>query len=201
MSDLFGNKIAAALLATALGFIGIQKFANVAVHADIPAVPAYRIAEIATDNHANNEPAPFPSEVWITSRDVTKGAKVFKKCKSCHNADNGGKNSTGPALWNIVGRPIGQTTGFNYSTNMAAKGGTWGYAELDEYLTKPKKYIPKTKMLFIGLKKETDRAAVIEFLRLQADSPVAALAEAALLPGAQHVEDMPAEAPKPDDGH
>ncbi|MBL4870268.1 MAG: hypothetical protein JKX72_04880, partial [Robiginitomaculum sp.] len=48
MSDLFVNKIAAALLASALGVIGIQKFANVVVHADIPAVPAYQLAAAVT---------------------------------------------------------------------------------------------------------------------------------------------------------
>jgi len=61
---------------------------------------------------------------------------------------------------------------------MRSKGGagvSWGYAELDEFLTKPKKYIPKTKMAFNGLKKQEDRAAVIEYLRLAADTPMAQL--------------------------
>lgn len=195
MSNLFGNKVAAALLASALGVIGIQKFANVAVHADIPAVPAYQLAVVATTEVTHVEPAPFPSELWVTSQDAVKGAKVFKKCTSCHNANNGGKNGTGPALWNILGRSIGTTDGFKYSTNMAAKGGTWGYEELDAFLAKPKDYIPKTKMAFNGLKKEKDRAALIEFLRLQADSPLEALLAAAPIPGADHMEEMQVEMP------
>lgn len=205
MSDLFVNKIAAALLASALGVIGIQKFANVAVHADVPAVPAYQLAVETTVVKGNDEPAPFPSELWIASMDATKGAKVFKKCTSCHKADTGGKDGTGPNLWNIVGRQVGQKSGFKYSPNMAAKGGNWGYAELDEFLAKPKKYIPKTKMAFNGLKKEKDRAALIEFLRLQADSPMEALMVAAPIPGEQHAEEMLDEGehvPAPhDDGH
>lgn len=204
MSNLFGNKIAAALLASALGVIGIQKFANVVVHADVPAVPAYQLAAVATAKTVKTAPAPFPSEMWIASMDATKGAKVFKKCTSCHNANNGGKNGTGPVLWNIVGKPVGQTADFKYSANMVAKGGTWGYEELDAFLTKPKKYIPKTKMAFNGLKKEGDRAALIEFLRLQADSPMEALMAAAPIPGADHAEEIPVEgehAPAQDGGH
>ena len=31
-----------------------------------------------------------------------KGKKGFKKCASCHSIDEGGKNKTGPNLWNIM---------------------------------------------------------------------------------------------------
>ncbi|MBN4058538.1 cytochrome c family protein, partial [bacterium AH-315-J19] len=78
-------------------------------------------------------------------------------------------------MWNIVGRPIGGVAGFGYSNNMKSKGGEWGYEELDAFLAKPKKYIPKTKMAFNGLKKQEDRAALIEYLRLAADTPVVQL--------------------------
>ncbi len=36
---------------------------------------------------------------------------------------------------------------------------------LDTYLTKPKKFIPGTKMSYAGLKKEGDRANVITYLK------------------------------------
>ena len=186
MSDLFVNKIAGALLASALGFIGINRLADHIVHADVPEPSefAYSLAPVEAAAVEVEVEAPFPSVEWINARDAAKGAKIFKKCKSCHNADDGGKNGTGPALWNVVGRPKGSAEGFSYSSGMTAKGGNWGYAELDEFLTKPKDYITKTKMSFNGLKKETDRAAIIEFLRLQASAPMAPLTEAAPMPGA-----------------
>lgn len=174
MSNLFVNKVAAALLASALGFITINQFADSVVHTETPTAPAYQLAVTETATIVV-EPEPFPSTAWLDGRDAAKGAKVFKKCTSCHNAKSGGKNGTGPALWNLVDRPIGASDGFAYSANMAAKGGTWGYEELDAFLTKPKNFIPKTKMAFNGLKKEGDRAALIEFLRLQADTPIEAL--------------------------
>ena len=36
---------------------------------------------------------------------------------------------------------------------------------LDKYLTKPKKYIPKNKMAFAGLKKESQRADLLAYLK------------------------------------
>lgn len=177
MSGLFVNKVLGALLASGLGFILINKFSNVVMHPDVPEPEkfAYSLAVDAPTDHAEIVPVAFPSPAWLDARDVTKGAKVFKKCKQCHTATAGGKDRTGPALWNIVGRPMASTAGFSYSDGMKTKGGIWGYEELDEFLTKPKNYITKTKMLSIGVKKEADRAALIEYLRLAADAPTAQL--------------------------
>ncbi len=192
MSDLFFNKVAAALLVSAIGFIGINKMAEKVVHADIPepSAFAYRLAPIETTSTETEILIPFPSAAWIASQDITKGAKVFKKCTSCHTAEIGGRSTTGPALWNIVGSSIGTADGFNYSSAMSSHGGVWGYEELDAFLSKPKTFIPKTKMAFNGIKKETDRAALIAFLRLKADAPIDALTEAAPIPGAEVEEVM-----------
>ena len=185
MSDLFFNKIAAAGLAAALGFIGINKISGMAVQADIPPTPAYSKYVADASDAVEDIPAPFPQAEWIAGIDATKGAKVFKKCTSCHNANEGGKNGTGPALWNIVGRAAATGADFSYSPAMASSGITWNYAELDAYLTNPKAYVPKTKMAFIGVKKPADRAAVIEYLRVASNAPVAALTVAAPIPGAE----------------
>jgi len=118
--------------------------------------------------------------------DAAKGAKVFNKCKSCHTVNSGGKNGTGPNLHNILGAAAGAKAGFSYSGAMSGSGVKWGFEELDGFLTKPSKYIKGTKMSFIGLKKPADRAAVIEYLRQSADTPLgqpaAAASEAMIAP-------------------
>ena len=48
---------------------------------------------------------------------------------------------------------------------MISSGITWGPDTLDVYLTNPKKYIPGTKMIFAGLKKDKDRKNLIAYLK------------------------------------
>lgn len=55
---------------------------------------------------------------------------------------------------------------------MANHGGNWGFAELNEFLYKPRDYIDGTKMSFGGLKKAEDRAAVIAWLNSKSDNPL-----------------------------
>jgi cytochrome c len=100
--------------------------------------------------------------------DAKKGEKVFKKCKVCHMVGEKAKKRVGPPLNNIIDAKAGVQEGFKYSKSMlaAGEGGlTWSVEKLDEYLTKPKKMIPKGKMSFPGLKKEDDRANVIAYLK------------------------------------
>jgi len=172
--DLTFNKYAAALLATALGFMLIKEVSHLAMHVEKPETPAYALEIPDTSTKATEElDLPFPQATFVDAMDATKGAKVFKKCTSCHNVEKGGKNGTGPNIWDIVGKASGQKAGFNgYSGELKASGITWGYEELDAFLTKPKKYLSGTKMNFVGLKKEADRAAVIEYLRVASDAPV-----------------------------
>ncbi len=97
--------------------------------------------------------------------DAAKGAKVFKKCKACHTVNDGGKNLVGPNLFGIVGMKAAQVKGYKYSKAMKASGLTWDEATLDTYLKKPKALVKKTKMTFIGLKKDKQRANVIAYLK------------------------------------
>ena len=110
----------------------------------------------------------------IGSQDVADGEKVAKKCKACHAFEEGGKNKSGPPLWDVVNRPVGAAEGFRYSKAMIefGEGGkTWTYETLDAYLVAPKKVVPKTKMAFAGLKKEKDRAAILAYLRSLSSNP------------------------------
>jgi cytochrome c len=107
------------------------------------------------------------AELMITA-DIDRGAKIFKKCASCHNVQKGEGAKVGPGLYGVVGRAKGIFAGFSYSEAMKAKGGIWDRDAINQFITKPKDYLPGTKMAFAGLKKPQDRADVILYLEKQA---------------------------------
>jgi len=96
--------------------------------------------------------------------DPVKGKKVFKKCVACHSLQEG-KNKMGPPLNNLLGRKAGSMKGYKYSKAMKNSGVVWNEESLDKFLTKPRKFIPKTKMSFRGIKKKSLRDDLIFFLK------------------------------------
>jgi cytochrome c len=172
MDPLGNNKIFAAILGGALVFMMIRTLPEVFMHHDAPKVPAYIVGELADSGEEEVIELPFPQAEWVAAMDAERGAKVFKSCASCHNVDEGGPNGTGPGLWNVVGAVKGVHADFSYSAAMSDTGTSWTYEALDGFLEKPKSYLPGTKMNFVGIRKESDRAAVIEYLRLAASDPI-----------------------------
>jgi len=108
--------------------------------------------------------------IWLAAApasadgDAKAGKKVFNKCKACH-ALKAGKNKIGPSLHGIIGRTAASVEGFKYSDAMKSSGVVWTDEKLDAYLTKPKAFMPGNKMVFVGLKKEKQRADVIAYLK------------------------------------
>ena len=54
--------------------------------------------------------------------DPVAGKDVFRKCQSCHKIGPDAKNSVGPVLTGIVGRPTGTAKDYNYSALNRAAG-------------------------------------------------------------------------------
>lgn len=97
--------------------------------------------------------------------DATAGAKVFKKCQACHSIVAADGNKIGPNLHGVIGRKSGSKEDFNYSDAMKAAGVVWDEATLEKYLRDPKGFVPKNKMAFAGVKKDSDLANVIAFIK------------------------------------
>ena len=99
----------------------------------------------------------------LENADMDKGKKVFGKCKSCHKLKKG-ENGVGPHLYGIIEREIASVQGFKYSKALIGLQGVWDIEALNKYLTKPAGYAPGTAMSFAGLKKDSDRANLIQYL-------------------------------------
>jgi cytochrome c len=171
MDDLGFNKIAGAVLATGLGIMILTKLPGVLMDTGGEEI-AYKVGPIDTGNSEEDEvELPFPQAEWVAAMDAAKGARVFKKCQSCHNVEAGGPNGTGPGLYGVVGNDKAAHEGYAFSAALAGTGGQWTYESLDLFLTKPSAYAPGTKMNFVGLRKPEDRAAVIEYMRVADSDP------------------------------
>jgi cytochrome c len=181
MGGMEFNKIFAAILVAGIiamlsGFISKQ-----IVHAEKPEKNAFEIAAAEDTGGAGGGKAagPEPILAMLASADAARGEKVAKACAACHTFVKGGPNGVGPNLWGVVGGPKQHAAGFAYSGALIKQGGDkWTYEELNKFLWKPKAYAPETKMSFAGVKKADDRAALIAWLRQQADFPPALPSEA-----------------------
>lgn len=174
------NMIAGATLAAALGVIGLTTVGDGLYASHYPEKPGFapEVAEAPTPGSEKAAPKPidwgrlFGDPANLTAL-VAQGEKVHAQCKTCHTFEAGGPNGTGPNLYEVVGRVSGTHAGFAYSDPMKAHAAPWTYDELSHFLNAPNSYIRGTKMAFAGVKKESDRVALIAYLRAQAASPAA----------------------------
>ncbi|HEU4498151.1 MAG TPA: c-type cytochrome, partial [Sphingomicrobium sp.] len=80
-------------------------------HAGRPEKMGYPIEGVEAEGEGGAE-AEQPIAFYLATADVAKGEAVFKKCAACHNADPGGANALGPALFGTMGKPLAAHPGF-----------------------------------------------------------------------------------------
>lgn len=194
-NKLFAAILVAGILAMLSGFI-----AKKVIHVEDPHENAFAIevAEAAEGGGAAAvEAVAEPILALLASADVAKGQSLSKVCAACHTFNKGEPSRVGPNLYDVVNSKHAHMEGFAYSEAMKALGDKkWGYAELNAFLWNPKKAVSGTKMVFAGMKKPEDRAALIAYLRTLSDSPAALPSDADIASEAPKEEK--AEEPTPD---
>jgi cytochrome c len=99
------------------------------------------------------------------AQDLAAGAKTFRKCAICHDIGETAKNKVGPELNGIDGRHSGSAPGYNYSDANKKSGITWNEVTFMEYIKDPRAKIPGTKMIFPGIKNETEAKDLWAYLK------------------------------------
>ncbi len=130
--------------------------------------------DAATSNVAPNAPevASPPKSTQASSEDpmseevmLKRGKVVFFQCRSCHTLDENQVHMTGPHLYNLFGRTAGVIDGFNFSKKLTESKIVWNEETLDKWIKSPNKYVPGNVMAYAGLRKESDRQALIAYLK------------------------------------
>ena len=165
------NKIITAILVTILIVFGIGKISDIIFDKDDKNIIAYKVE--APEGVAMQASAETSVDIsaLLAMGDISHGEKVYKKCKACHSIKQGGGNKIGPALWNVIFRPVGSVADYKYSKALSSYGKEWSWEEMNGFLTKPSTWIKGNKMGFAGLKNEKDRASVILYLNQNSDNP------------------------------
>jgi cytochrome c len=172
------NKIAGAVLGTALGVMAVGIVAETIFEPTHSEKPGYVIAvaepgEGGEGTEGPSAPVVVPIADRLQTASADAGAKDVAKCKTCHTFAKGEPNKVGPNLWGVVGASVVHGD-FDFSDAMRAKaeeGMTWTYENLDHFIENPKGFVPGTAMSFAGVKDPSQRADIIAYLRTLADTP------------------------------
>ncbi len=168
------NKILGAILGTALIVVALNIASGAIFAPEKPAKPGYTIA-VPKEATGGQKEAPAEKEPPIAqllgNADPKRGEDAAKVCLACHTFEKGGPTKLGPNLYGIVGRARATMPGFDYSSGMKGKSGTWTLEDLNQFLAKPQDFVSGTKMTFSGLPRPGVRADVLAYLNSLSDNP------------------------------
>ena len=167
------NKIAGAVLGTCLFGMGLGLVGQAIYYPSLPKKPGYALPEPKPEEAAGGKkPAETPLPVLLAKADPKKGEQAAKVCGACHNFVEGAGSKVGPDLYDVVDRPKGSVSGFDYSSGLKGKGGKWTFADLNTWLTNPAAYVSGTKMGYPGEEDPQKRADIIDYLDTLSKKPV-----------------------------
>jgi len=196
MEDRF-NTIAGWTLFAGIVGLGLSSLSGHYFKADKPHRPhkmGYVIEGVVEEG--GETAAAVPIETLLATADAAKGEATFKKCMACHTITPGGANGIGPNLNGVMGKPVGKhAAGFAYSADLSGHGGNWDWANMNAWLTSPKKFAAGTKMSFAGLSDGQERANLLVYINSQGSNLPLPAAPAAAAPaeGAAPAVAAPAE--------
>lgn len=136
------------------------------------------IATLSSCGNSTNAPSSSDETTPVTTTPVEQvaatpktpeelGKKAYARCRTCHTLGKDGRHRVGPNLWGLFGKTSGTSGGFSYSKAMKEAAIIWNEQNISDYIESPKSFMPGNKMVFIGLKRQTDRDNLIIYLKAE----------------------------------
>lgn len=110
------------------------------------------------------------AQTAAVAQDAAAGERIFNQCRACHQVGENARNGaggTGPQLNGLfAGRKKGSVPGYTYSaayqnlTNVE-----WTEENFTTYIRDPRATTPGTRMVFAGLRDETQIRNLIAYLK------------------------------------
>ena len=95
---------------------------------------------------------------------MRRGRILFLQCTACHSLKEGEEHKIGPNLHRVIGAPAAHKPGYVYTDSLKESGIVWSRENLSRFLAEPYELVPGTAMVFIGIERGADRAALIDYL-------------------------------------
>lgn len=166
MSGLDFNKIVASILVAMLAVVIVVNITDMLYQPRMKVKKRGYMVEVSEESNSEevSEEEEIDIPALMAKANIENGKKISRKCTTCHVLNDARGSNIGPDLKNIVNRKQASRTNYSYSNAFKKQDDVWSYKNLFEYLKKPQKYIPGTKMSFIGLRKPEDIADLLAFL-------------------------------------
>ena len=95
---------------------------------------------------------------------MRRGRILFLQCRACHSLKQGEEHKVGPNLHRVIGAPAAHKPGYVYTDSLKQSGVIWSRDNLSQFLADPYSLVPGTAMVFVGIERGSDRAALIAYL-------------------------------------
>ena len=123
--------------------------------ADVPGAATATMERASGSEQARDEPDPAA---------MRRGRILFLQCRACHSLKQGEKHKVGPNLHRVIGMPAAHKPDYVYTDSLKESGIVWSRHNLSRFLADPYDLVPGTAMVFIGIQRGADRAALIDYL-------------------------------------